>query len=97
MIDQTHEVNNSTRTAIAKLEDELIEYIKLAAERGEPFTQYGKSGVFKRKAELPESLNKLSRNKLEAIVSQLVDNGRIEQRNYALKKKNCGWLHVPEK
>jgi len=64
-----------------------------AAIDGQPFTKTGQNGPYTRRAQMPEEL-RLSRNKLETMVEDLLDKGEVV---YCLgpKSQTIKWLDVP--
>lgn len=72
----------------------LEEGVAQAAKDGRPFTKMGENGVHKRRFELPDELHAIGRNKLEAMVDDLEQVGRI------VKAMQGGttvkWLDVPD-
>lgn len=73
----------------------LIEDIAQAAIEGRPFQHTSKkAGIYARREELTDQLQKLSRNKIEAYVRDLIDNRYIVKARYNTEK-TPQWLDVP--
>jgi AAA domain len=72
----------------------LVIVIEAAAQDGHPFTKTGESGLFKRKATLPEELKTLSRGALEGLAEQSLERGLIVPA-IAKGQSTVKWLDVP--
>lgn len=89
-------VDGQVMAAKAREKDQLgvlCEAIAAAAAHGQPFSKTGGTGVYKRTEELPESLRSIGRRKLERMVQELLDSGRVVA--CTLKGSIAKWLDVP--
>jgi hypothetical protein len=55
----------------------LVDMITAAAEAGRPYTKTGVNGLYQRRAELGEELSTFGRDRLESMVDDLLQSGRI--------------------
>ncbi len=93
LIDQTERVNQVNRIDDGIM-DEVVEAIRLAAEKGAPFSKTRTNGVFTRRDELPESVRTFGRDKIETLIQSLIDSKRIVTCIFSGRVKNV--LDVPE-
>ncbi len=73
---------------------QLEEAITHAAVNRKPYTKSGKNGVYDRRSELPTDLRKIGRNRLQAMVQELLNGDRATQ-CAAGKSSVVQWLDVP--
>ena len=74
----------------------LVQIIKLAAQKGNPFTVTGEDGFVAREGEMPPELKGVSQSTFRRYVSELIDDRKIVR---ARLKENTGqakYLDVPE-
>jgi len=74
----------------------LVQIIKLAAQKGNPFTVTGEDGFVAREGEMPLELKGVSQSTFRRYVSELIDDRKIVR---ARLKENTGqakYLDVPE-
>jgi hypothetical protein len=71
----------------------LRDVIADAAKDGQPFTRTGQSGLFTRRASMPQEI-RLSRARLEIMAEELLDTGDIVM-CLAPKSTTTKWLDVP--
>lgn len=62
-----------------RIEDELLDAIRKAAEDGRPFTKTGDNGVFKRRFEMPHKMHGATRKAMEGTVDDLLKSQKIRQ------------------
>lgn len=72
----------------------LVNDIAKAAEKGRPFTTRGQAGVWERREELDPLLRDISDHKARAMVTALLDSGRIGK-GIAQGSTMPKWLDVP--
>jgi len=94
LCDRTLQLSDSSEMRDALL-DNLEAAIAQAGGEGKPYTKTGKSGVYQRKEELPTSLRKIGRNRLEIMVQELLDKDRVRQCSVG-KSGSVQWLDVPD-
>lgn len=83
-----------TKSSDESLQNILIQYIKLSAQEGHPFTHTGGPGVFKQRHRLPSMFHSLSRHRLERLVQNLLNKGKIIK-GMAQDSKEDKWLDIP--
>jgi hypothetical protein len=93
LIDRTAAMR-SARVPASEIIDEFIQGIVTACANGRPLTRRGMAELFERRSELPEIFHTMERDRLEAIVNDLLGQQR-------LVLAICGgtvprWLDVPE-
>ena len=93
LIDRTPDLKTKTDQDDHFLEL-IVDSVTALARVGRPLTHTGANGIFKRRAELPETLRDVSRHVLETLVSQLLDDQRIVK-CLAGGSKTVQWLDVP--
>ena len=74
----------------------LVQIIKLAAQKGNPYTVTGEDGFVAREGEMPPELKGVSQSTFRRYVSELIDDRKIVR---ARLKENTGqakYLDVPE-
>lgn len=93
LIDRTGSVR-ATRVAPKQIIEDFVRGVAEAATLGRPFTRTGGAGVFTRRNELPGCLRGLSRHRLEALVDQMLADGRLVRGIHegTIPK----WLDIPE-
>lgn len=93
LVDVTEKIQNLNPT-INKLLEALPLAIARAAEDGRPYTKTGKGGVYQRCHELPANFHGVGRNRLEALVQELLDKKRLTM-SAAKGARPVQWLDVP--
>jgi hypothetical protein len=94
LVDRTSDVR-SRRPSNTDLWDALVEAVrKAAAETGLPFNKTGKAGLYEQRHRLPESLQGLGRDRLQALCQELIEQDRIVQCK-APGSNIPQWLDVP--
>lgn len=74
--------------------DELCAAIMAAASRGYPYTKSGSTGIHERRGELPPTFHEMGRNRLHALVDQLMTAKRLSHVRY--KGQSSQWLDAPD-
>ncbi|MBQ9453640.1 MAG: AAA family ATPase [Desulfovibrio sp.] len=86
------------KAAVSESVPDILDAIEsacaLAAERGQPFTQTGSTGIFERRDILPESLRSISKHKMCDYVQQLLMEKRLKK-CVAKGSSTPKWLDVP--
>lgn len=83
------------KTSDDEAKNQLIDDIKRAAEAGRPFTKTGQSGVYSRREELRESLRKVSKNRLDRLLNELLTDKLIFKcKDNSKSSKEVKWLDI---
>ncbi|WP_353281931.1 AAA family ATPase [Wolbachia endosymbiont (group B) of Horisme vitalbata] len=84
----------ANKSSDESLQNILIQYIKLFAEEGHPFTHTGGPGIFKQRHKLPSMFHNLSRHRLERLVQNLLNKGKVIK-GMSMDSKEDKWLDIP--
>ena len=92
--------NEQIRSAASVKIPAVLEVLKQAcaeaAERGQPFTKTGASGLFVRRQELPEEIRDVSKSKLDEYAQMLLDKKELFLCAAAKGGKAKKWLDVAD-
>ncbi len=94
LVDVTHLLKDSAVEQTDHFES-LITSIQTAARLGQPFTKAGQNGVFEQKARLAKDLAGVSKNRLAAMVNDLLERKVIVQAMAVGGGSSVKWLDVP--
>lgn len=73
----------------------LVAAIAQAATEGEPFTKTGQASIYAQRHRLPRGFHEIGRDRLIALVDDLLSAGRLEQFKRKQGDKAPCWLDVP--
>lgn len=94
LIDRTEAIKADRALQRDLMADALCLAIVSAASAGYPYTKTGSTGVYERRAELPEDIQELGKHSLMAIVDRLMSLKRIAAVRY--KGQTSPWLDAPK-
>jgi RecA-family ATPase len=77
------------------LKKELINFIKLAAEKGHPYCQTGENGIHSRRGEMSECFQMISRNAFKNLSEELINIDKTIVKCSATGSKLKKWLDIP--
>ncbi|MGE4471064.1 MAG: AAA family ATPase [Desulfovibrio sp.] len=78
-----------------RLLDQMETVIAHAAEQGHPFQHTGSHGVYELRERLPKPLCTMGKSKIQSIVRELLDTGRVAKHRPSRGGKSEVWLDVP--
>ena len=88
------EILKSVRLTSADLKEIIVEDIKRLAAAGRPMTLTGQSGLCERREELSVEVRSLSKHRLNALTTELLDEARVGK-SIAPGSTIPKWLDVP--
>jgi hypothetical protein len=94
LLEDISEQINSIKSSDEELKNVLIQYIKLSAQEGHPFTHIGGPGVYKNRHRLPPMFHNISRHRIERLVQSLLNEHKVVK-GMAIDSKEDKWLDIP--
>ena len=94
LVDRTAAVRAEHRANAGAILPALAQAVARAAATGRPFMRTGQAGLHARRSELPESLRRLGRDRLESLADQLLNEAQLV---LAIADGTAPkWLDVPD-